>query len=130
MWHRHSCLCPGRSRRRYGLARVPIFVHSYSYTNDAAAEEADAAQEVAVGDAGGTEDDVVPRGQLRGVVDLGAVDVAHRLQALLLPLLQRLEAALHPAVETAHGRRGQDAFRRAADAHGRVDAGTANGRGD
>src|SRR4051794_16696107 len=104
--------------------------HEQRRRADAAAEEADAAQEVAVGDASGAEDDVVAGGELGRVVNLVAVDVAHRLEAFLLPFFQRLEAALHASVQAAHRGGGEYALGRAAYAHRGVDAGPAHGGGD
>src|ERR1700753_3164978 len=51
----------------------------------AAAAERDAARGVAVGNAGSAEDDVVARGEIRRVVNLVGVHVAHRGEAFFLP---------------------------------------------
>ena len=70
------------------------------------------------------------RGQLVGRVD--AVDVvdAELRDALLLVVADRRQPSLDLAAEAAHGGGGQDTFRRAADAHHRVDAGAAHRGGD
>src|SRR6185295_2651776 len=102
----------------------------------AAAEEADAPQQLAVGDAGGAEENLVTWGEVLGLVDSGEVVEAESLEPLLLRLLLLLvgvvglEAGLDLAAEAAHGRSGDDSLGSAADADDRVDAGAAYGGGD
>jgi hypothetical protein len=90
----------------------------------AAAEEADAAQELAIGDAGGAEDDVVARGQVvREVHALEVVDVhAHAARAFALLLRAPPELGLDLAAKAFQGGRRQHALRRAAGAHHGVHA--------
>src|SRR5438128_9086082 len=87
----------------------------------AALEEADALEEVAARHSGRGEDDVAAC-QLLEREDLVHVRNAHLLRALDLLLVPRLEAPLHVAADAADGRRGNDPFRRAADAHQDVHA--------
>ena len=89
----------------------------------AAAEEADALEEVAGRDAGRGEDEVLARGEVLGAVDAALVAVAHPRAALALLVVAIPEAGLDLAAEAAQGRRGDHALRGAADAHDRVDAG-------
>src|SRR5256714_1295838 len=96
----------------------------------ARAEEADAAQERAVGDARRDEDDLPAGREVVRVVDLVRVADAHLLQArepllggrdLGLVNAQAFvvedEACLNLPVQTLHGRGCEHAFGRAADAH-------------
>src|SRR5467141_1920514 len=92
-------------------------------------EEADSAQEIAGGDAGGCEDHVPPR-HLVHLEDLLHVLDPHLLRALDLLLVARREPALHVAAHAADGSGRDHAFRRPADAHQHVDAGLRKAGGD
>src|SRR3990167_2712616 len=88
-----------------------------------------ALEKIAVGDAGGGEDDVVAGGQIGRVVDAVRIRDLHRLDPLPLVGADRLEPALDLAAQASHGGRGQHALRRAADADEHVNAGVGNGGG-
>src|SRR5215210_2814766 len=96
---------------------------------DAAAADADAAEKRAARDAGGSDEDVVPRDQVVGRED--AVDVVPALDELLpLLVVPRPELALDRPAEALDRGSGDDAFGGAADPHQHVDAGERLGGGD
>ena len=89
---------------------------------DAVAEEAHAAHQRAVGDAGRREDDARAGREILRSVDLLEVGDAHRPAALLVLGLGDDEPREDLAVQAPHRGRREHAFRRAAGAHHRVDA--------
>src|SRR5207247_2055550 len=95
----------------------------------AAAEELDAAQEGAVGDAGGGEHHVALR-EILEAVDAVVVLHAHLLGAPALVVVAVAEDALHVAAHAAERGRGEHALGGAADAEEDVDAGVGLARGD
>src|SRR3954453_10382401 len=96
----------------------------------AAAEEPNALEQVAGGDAGGGEDEVVARSQVLRDVHAVLVAVAHPRAAFSLLVAPIPEACLDLAAEAAQGRRGDHALGRAAGPHDRVDAGARDRAGD
>src|SRR6185503_19299399 len=99
---------------------VRLVLHDHRTGADAVAEEANAPHQRAVGDAGRREDDVLAGGEVRGAVDLLDVSDPHRAAALFVLGLADDEAREDLAVQAAHRRGGQHAFRRAAGPHHRV----------
>ena len=83
--------------------------------DDRAPAEADAGEQVAVGDAGRGEQDVAAR-HLAHVVFAVEVGDAHAARALALLVGIDDQAALHLAADAAERRRGEHALGRAADA--------------
>src|SRR5262249_47314522 len=74
------------------------------------AEEAHAVEQVALGDAGASKDDLFPRGEIVCVVNaLGVLD-AHFREALFVLGLAHDEACDDLAVEAAQGGRGENAL--------------------
>src|SRR5262245_60215986 len=102
---------------------VRFVLHDHRAGPRAVAEKADAAHQRAVGDAGGREDDAVARREILRAVHLLEISDAHRAAALLVLGLADHEAREDFAVQAAHRRGGQHAFRRAAGPHHRVHAG-------
>src|SRR4029079_10670476 len=96
----------------------------------APAEVADAVQQVAVGHAGRREDQLLAGREVLGRVDAALVAVAPRLAASVLLGRAVAEPRLDLAAQALQRGRGQDAFRRATDAHDRVDAGARDGAAD
>src|SRR5207247_5671534 len=96
----------------------------------AAAEEAHAVHEGAVGDARRDEEDVRPGGEDLLGVDALQVRDAHLPHALLLPGLGGHEAGEHAAVEATERGGGEHALGGAADPHHGVDVGAAHGGRD
>src|SRR5688572_15302001 len=68
----------------------------------AAAEEADAAKQLAVGHAGAAEEDLLARSEVLGLVDSVHVLEAELLEARGLFLVGRLEPRLDLAAQAAH----------------------------
>src|SRR5918911_1577123 len=106
-------------------------------------EEAYAAQERPVGDARGGEDDSLAGGEIVRVVNLVWIVDAHLVQPFddLLAcghfvlidaeaLRVKDQAGLNLSVQALHGRRRQNAFGRASDAHQRVNFFSRDGRRD
>eukprot|EP01136_Pigoraptor_vietnamica_P043675 Opistho-1_new@19395 len=96
--------------------------HHHRVRLDAVALEGDAVEEVAVGDAGGGEEDVTG-GHLRQVVLLVRLGDAHAFGAGALLLGVEDQPALHLAADAAQRRRGEHALGSTADADVNVDAG-------
>src|SRR5438093_2239008 len=105
---------------------APAVRHQDRARADAAAEEAHAPHERAVGDARRDEEDVRARGQVLLRVDPFHVGDAHAPHALLLTGLGRDEPGPHAAVEAAERRGRQYALGCAADPHDDVDVGPAH----
>ena len=95
----------------------------------AVAEEPDAVEEVALGDAGGGEHDVALR-ELLGAVDRVLGLDAHALGARALLVVAEPEPALELAADALERGRGDHALGRAAGAEQDVDAGVGVGRHD
>src|SRR5699024_5460928 len=94
-----------------------------------AAAVAHPAQQVAVGDAGGAEEDVLAGDQVTG--GQHPVDVVTGVDRLLpLGVVDRGQAPLQFAAHAGQRGRGDDALRGAADAQQHVDPGLGPGRGD
>src|SRR3989440_12371460 len=102
----------------------------------ARAEEANAAHQRSISDAGGRKDDLLPRREIVRVVDLVWIGYSHRFQAFnhffrsrhlvaidAEPLGIENQSRLNLAVQTLDGRGSQDAFGRAADTDTCVDVG-------
>ena len=104
--------------------------HHQGVRADAAAEQPDAAEQVAVGDPGRGEDDVGAAHQLLGPEDPVGIADAHALGALPLVLVPIPQAPLHLTAETAQRGRGEHALGRPPDAHHRVHAGAGDGDRD
>src|SRR4051794_25273607 len=96
----------------------------------AAAEEPNALEQFAGGNAGGSEDEVVAGREVFGDVDAVLVAVAHPRPAFALIVIAISEAGLDLAAEAAQRRGGDDALGRTARAHDGVDAGARNSTGD
>ena len=102
--------------------RAALRAHDEGARLDAVARVADAAEPVAVGDAGGREEDVFALDEVVEVEDL--VDVHAFFFALLTVfVVARPELALHVAADALDGAGSDDGFRRAADSHEEVDSG-------
>src|SRR4051794_14218697 len=89
----------------------------------AATEEADALEQVAGGDAGRGEDEVVARREVLGAIDTRLVAVTHPRAAFALLVAAIAEPRLDLAAEATQRRGCDHALRRATGAHDRVDAG-------
>src|SRR3954447_25606149 len=85
---------------------------------------AHALHQLAVGDAGGHEEDVVPGDQVLGLEHVVRVEVVAGVErALPLLVVLRPQPALDDTVEALHRTGRDDAFRGAADTQQQVDAG-------
>src|SRR5262249_40417800 len=109
---------------------VRLVLHDHGAGPRAVAEEADAAHQRAVGDAGRCEDDAVAGREIFRAVDLVEGGNPPRPAALLVSRFADDEPGEDLAVQTAHGRRGEHPFGRAAGAHHRVHAGADDRRRD
>src|SRR6266487_1005387 len=99
---------------------VRVVLHDDRARTDAVAEKAHALHRRALGDACGSEDDVVAGREILGSVDPLEVLDAHGAAALLVFRLADDQPRENLAVETPHGGGGQHALWRAARAHERV----------
>src|SRR5690606_38821803 len=124
---RHTCAVAEQVHRVGEPDDPRLVAHRDRVRAGTVLEELDAAQQVAVGDAGGAEDDHLTRGQV-----LGAVDAVHRtallLEAPALLVVARPEAPVDLAAEALQRGRRQHALRGAADAHHGVHVGAAHRR--
>src|SRR5262245_31605852 len=106
-------------------------------------EEANAAHQSAVCNAGSREDDLFARGQIVRVINLVGIGDAHRFQAIQHFVLGRYLVSIDPqpfrivdqtrldlAVQTFDGSGGEHTFGSAADSHQRMNVGTGYGRRD
>src|SRR5690348_16411198 len=93
----------------------------------AVAEEADALEQVAGGNATSGEDDLLAGSEVIGAINAMRIVDAHTLHAALQFGVVDHQAADHFAVQAAHGGCGNDAFGRAADSHHGMDSRATNG---
>ena len=103
--------------------------HDHGVRGGAVAVVVDAPEQRAVGDAGGGEEDVLPRDQVVEREDIADV-VAGTLQLVALLVVPRVQAALHLTAQALQGARRDDALGCAADPQEHVDAGVRTGGGD
>src|SRR4029453_6374331 len=101
---------------------VGLRLHHQRRRAHAAAEEADALHQRAVGDARGRKDDVLTRREIPRAIDPLEVLDAHRLAALLVFGRADNETREDLAAETSHRRPGDDTLGCAADPHDGVNA--------
>src|SRR4051794_14575438 len=109
---------------------VRLVLHDHRTGARAVAEEADAAHQRAVGDAGRREDDAFAGREIPRSVDPLEILDAHRAAALFVLRLVDDEPREDFTVQAAHRRGRQHAFRRAAGAHHRVDSRADHSRRD
>src|ERR1041384_4707173 len=116
--------------RRVGKADCArLWAHYAGMRRRAAGKEMYAVEIVPVRDARRREHHVAA-GELLKAEFLVNVFDAHRLSALDLLRVAELEPSLHVAVHAGERRRREHAFRRAADAEQKIDAGLGLGGGD
>ena len=110
---------------------VRLVLHDHRARADAVAEEPDAAHQRAVGDAGRREDDAAcpARRSFERYTFLKSVIPIARQRSSCSGLLTTRRAKISPFRQRIAAA-GQHAFRRAAGAHHRVDAGADHRRGD
>src|SRR5688572_24930102 len=102
-------------------------LHDERRRPDAVAEEADALHDRAISDARRGKDDVLPRRQILRAIDPLEIGNTHRTAPFLVLGSADDEPGEDLSAKTAHRGGGDDAFRRAAGAHHRVDAAAEHG---